>query len=97
MTTKILKAIGIGMLAGAAIFFIPFPFRFFFGFFFIFFVFRFFFWRRWGYHRYSVYGIWRDPSYAQRWRSMSDEERNAFIQKMEKELFAHADPLSSAK
>jgi hypothetical protein len=28
---------------------------------------------------------------------MSDEERKAFMQKMEKELFANADPLSSEK
>ena len=95
MTTKVLKAIGIGVIAGAAIFFVPFPFRFFFIFFLIFFAFRFFWWGRWrpGYHRYS-YGIWNNPTYAQRWHSMSDEERKAFMQKMEKELFGNADPLS---
>jgi hypothetical protein len=41
-TTKILKAILIGIVAGAAIFFIPFPFRFLLGFFLIFFIIRFF-------------------------------------------------------
>ena len=41
-TTQILKAMPVGVLAGAAIFFIPFPFRFFFGFLLIFFAFRFF-------------------------------------------------------
>ena len=100
MTAKILKAVGIGVLAGAAIFFVPFPFRFFFGFFFIFLALRFFWWGTWRYRSYRVYGdynIWNNPSYAQRWHSMSDEERKAFMQKMEKELFANADPLSAEK
>ena len=100
MTTKVLKAIGIGVLAGAAIFFVPFPFRFFFGFLLIFFMIRFFWWGRWGYRGYqgySGYGIWNNRSYAQRWHSMSDEERKAFIRKMENELFAGADPVSTEK
>lgn len=90
-TTQILKAILIGIVAGAAFFFIPFPFRFFFIFFFIFFIIRFFSWGRWGrgYWRNNPHGnyFW-NPSYTQRWQNMSDEERKAFIQKMEKELFA---------
>ena len=54
-TTHILKAILIGILAGAAIFFIPFPFRFFFGFLVIFFAFRFFAWGRWrGNYGYNI-------------------------------------------
>jgi hypothetical protein len=90
-TTKILKAILIGAVAGAAIFFVPFPFRFFFIFFFLFFAFRVFAWGRWrrGYWErdHNGYNFW-NPSYTERWRSMSDEERKAFMQKMESELFA---------
>jgi hypothetical protein len=90
-TTQILKAILFGVVAGAAIFFIPFPFRFIFIFFLVFFVIRVFAWRRWkrgnwSNHHYG-YSFW-NPSYTQRWQSMSDEERKAFIKKMEKELFA---------
>jgi hypothetical protein len=90
-TMQVLKAILIGAIAGAAIFFIPFPFRFFFIFFLIFFAFRFFTWGRWkrgyGAGNYYAHQFW-NPSYTQRWRSMSDEERKAFIKKMESELFA---------
>ena len=90
-TTQVLKAILSGIVVGAAIFFIPFPFRFFFVFFLIFFVIRFFAWGRWGrgywYRDYHGHHFW-NPSYTQRWRNMSEEERKAFIQKMEKELFA---------
>ena len=90
-TTHILKAILIGILAGAAIFFIPFPLRFFFGFLVIFFAFRFFAWGRWrgnyGYNSRGSY-FW-NPSYTQRWQSMSEEERKNFIKKMEGELFAN--------
>ena len=94
MTTKVLAAIGIGILAGAAIFFFPFPFRFFIVFFLIFFALRFFWWSRWRYGRFHGYGygIWHNPAYAQRWHNMSDEERKVFMQKMEKELFAGSDP-----
>ena len=95
MARKVLTAIGIGILAGAAIFFIPFPFRFFFFFFLIFFVIRFFWWRRWSYGGHYGYGIFNNPAYGRRWRSMSDEQRKAFIQKMEKELFAAEAPLST--
>jgi hypothetical protein len=90
-TRQVLKAILTGAIAGAAIFFIPFPFRFFFIFFFIFFAFRFFARSRWkrGYGAGNYYArqFW-NPSYTQRWQSMSDEERKAFIKKMESELFA---------
>ena len=89
-TTKILKAILLGIVAGAAIFFIPFPFRFLLGFFLIFFIIRFFAFRRWrdgyGPHNFGRHYFW-NPSYTQRWHSMSDEERKAFIKKMEAELF----------
>jgi hypothetical protein len=90
-TIQVLKAILTGVIIGAALFFIPFPFRFFFIFFLILFCIRFFAWGRWrrGYwndHPYHNY-FW-NPSYTQRWRSMSEEERKTFIQKMEKELFA---------
>jgi len=89
-TTQVLKAIIFGIVAGAALFFIPFPFRFLFGFLLIFFIIRFFAWGRWrgGYWNrdYQGYHFW-NPSYTQRWHSMSDEERKAFIKKMETELF----------
>jgi hypothetical protein len=90
-TAQVLKAILFGVVAGAAIFFIPFPFRFLFIFFLIFFIIRFFAWGRWGrgyWNRsYSGYHFW-NPSYTQRWQSMSEEERKTFIKKMETELFA---------
>lgn len=91
MTANIFKAIGIGILAGALLFFIPFPFRFFFIFFLIFFAFRFFAfgrWRRryWNDENFNRYHFW-NPSYTQKWRSMNDDERKSFIQKMENELF----------
>lgn len=99
-TTRILKAILIGAIAGAAIFFVPFPFRFFFGFLLIFFAFRFFiFGRR---HRstwrndYAPYQFMHHHVYAERWHNMSDNERKAFIKKMEGELFATAN-VSSEK
>jgi hypothetical protein len=89
-TTQVLKSIAFGIAAGAAIFFIPLPFRFFFGFFLLLFVLRAFAWSRWrrGYWKQHPgrYHFW-NPSYTQRWQNMSEEERNIFIQKMEKELF----------
>lgn len=90
-TRQILKAILFGVVAGAALFFIPFPFRFFFVFFLVFFIIRFFAWGRWrgGYWRKNDnrHYFW-NPSYTQRWQNMSEEERKAFIKKMEGELFA---------
>jgi len=84
-TIQVLKAISIGVIAGAAIFFIPFPFRFFFVFFLVVFAFRFFAWGR-SRRNYGDHHFW-NPSYTQRWQNMSEEERKAFMQKMEKELF----------
>ena len=95
MAIKVLTAIGNGMLAGAAIFFIPFPFRFFLFFFLIFFGFRFFWWRRWRYSDHYGYGVFNNPAYVRRWHSMTDEQRKAFIQKMEGELFGGEGPLST--
>jgi hypothetical protein len=90
-TTRVLKAILIGAIAGAALFFIPFPFRFFFIFFLIFFAFRFFAFGRyrgnWR-NEFTPYQFMHNDVYAERWRSMSDEERRAFLKKMEAELFA---------
>jgi len=75
-TTQILKAMPVGVLAGAAIFFIPFPFRFFFGFLLIFFAFSFFAWGRWrrnyGYNNFNSHYFW-NPSYTQRWQNMSKD------------------------
>lgn len=89
-TKQVLKAILAGVAVGAVIFFIPFPFRFFFVFFFIFFALRIFYWRKRGRYWNAKFGeqyFW-NPSYTQRWRSLSNEERKSLIQKMEKELFA---------
>lgn len=91
-TTQVLKAILIGVVAGAAIFFVPFPFRLFFIFLLIFFAFRFFaFGRRYRGGRrngFTPYQFMNNHTYAERWRNMSDDERKAFIKKMENELFA---------
>lgn len=90
-TTQVLKAILFGIVAGAAIFFVPFPFRFFLGFLLIFFAFRFFAFGRWrrSYQERGYNHFW-NPSYTQRWQSMSDDERKTFIRKMENELFTNA-------
>ena len=91
-TKQVLKAILFGAVTGAAIFFIPFPLRFFFGFLLIFFAFRFFaFGRRFkGAYRsgFAPYQFMHNHAYADRWRNMSDDERKVFIKKMESELFA---------
>ncbi len=91
-TRQVLKAIIFGVCIGAAIFFIPFPLRFIFGFLLIFFAFRFFaFGRRFrgGWRSgYAPYQFMHNHAYADRWRNMSDDERKAFIKKMESELFA---------
>jgi hypothetical protein len=89
-TTQVLKAILTGAIIGAALFFIPFPFRFFFIFFLIFFSIRFFAWGRWKrshWHDHPYRNNFWNPSYTQRWHNMSEEERKAFMQKMETELF----------
>ena len=89
MTTNIFKAILIGLLAGALLFFMPFfLFRIVIFILIISLVFRLFgFRRRWA-RGYGGYGFWNNPLYMQRWHSMSDDERKAFREKMEKELFA---------
>ncbi len=91
-TTQIVKAIVMGTVAGAALFFIPFPFRFFFIFLLIFFAFRFFAfgrrYRRGWRNDFAPYHFMHNNAYAERWRNMSDEERSAFLKKMEAELFA---------
>jgi uncharacterized membrane protein YphA (DoxX/SURF4 family) len=51
-------AIGIGLLAGAALFFIPFVFPFFFFILFFFLLSRLFFWRSWGRWRYGYGPGW---------------------------------------
>ena len=88
-TKQVLKAILFGIVAGAALFFISFPFRFLFGFLLIFFIIRAFAFRRrmhhWG-NGFNRNHFW-NPSYTQRWQSMNEEERKIFIQKMESELF----------
>ena len=56
------RAIFIGLLIGAALFFAPFVFPFFIFFFFIFFLSRFFFGRRWGRWGYGYGPRWGYPS-----------------------------------
>ena len=90
-TTQILKAIAFGVLAGAAIFFVHIPFPFFLAVIFIFFAFRFLGGRRrWGWHHgyYEGYNFWHNPENACKWHSMTPDQRKAFTEKMERELFA---------
>jgi len=90
MSNRVLKAIGIGLLAGTAIYFAPFFLvRVLIFFLIIGLIFRLFGWRR---RWYRGYGFWHNPAYARRWHSMTDEERKAFMEKMEKELFNKQDP-----
>jgi hypothetical protein len=86
MTTQILKAIFAGIVAGIAIFMLPFlVLRVIIFILLIRLAFRLFGGRSyWGGRR----GFWRNPAYASRWHSMSPEERKIFMDKMEKELFA---------
>lgn len=91
MTTNVFKAVLIGLLAGVLLFFMPF---------FLFrvvivilvfnLIFRLFGFRRRWYWGHGGHGFWNNPMYMQRWYSMSDEERKAFKEKMEKELFTGA-------
>ena len=89
MTTKVLKAILVGLLAGTLIFFVPFfLFRVLIVILIISLIFRLFgFRRRWS-RGYGGHGFWNNPANMQRWCSMSEVERKAFKEKMEKELFA---------
>lgn len=83
----IVKAIAAGILAGVALFLAPFfLLRILFVVLIIGFIVRLFGGRRRHWHR--GYGFWHNPEYVRRWRSMTDEERRAFMAKMEKELFA---------
>lgn len=87
MTTQILKAILLGILGGALLFFMPFfIFRVLFIVLIISLLFRFFGFRRRWYRGNEGYNFW-NPSYTQRWQNMTAEERKAFTEKMEKELF----------
>ena len=75
MYYRIFKPIIIGILIGAALFFMPFfILRVFLFFFIIGAVFRFFWWRRW--NRWN--GYWYGPRFADSIRNMSDEQYNRF-------------------
>lgn len=93
MIQQLFKVIVGGILAGIALFLLPFLLiRLLIVFLLVGMIFRLFGWRkrRWHHHHHSFYGI--DPqkryAYAQRWRNMSNEERTQFMQKMETELFS---------
>lgn len=89
MTTNVLKAISIGLLAGVLLFFIPFfLFRVLIIILIISLIFRLIgFRRRWS-RGFGGYSFWNNPVYMQRWWSMSDDERKIFKEKMGKELFS---------
>ena len=89
MTTNVFKAILIGLLAGVLLFFMPFfLFRVLIVILIISLIFRLFGFRRRWTGGYGGYGFWNNPANMQRWCSMDDDEKKAFKEKMEKELFA---------
>jgi hypothetical protein len=90
MQTQVTRAILIGLLSGVLLFFMPFfLLRVVFIFLLIGLIFRLSGFRRRWYGDHGGRGFWSNPEYARRWHNMSNEERNAFKQKMEKELFAN--------
>jgi len=89
MATNILKAILAGFLTGVLIFFMPFfLLRFLFIALIIGLIFRLVGFRRRWHGASGPYSFWRNPDYRQRWHNMSREEKKAFREKMEQELFA---------
>jgi hypothetical protein len=89
MTTNVFKAILIGLLAGALLFFMPFfLFRVLVVILIITLLFRLFGFRQRWQGRYGGQGFWNNPLVLQRWCNMSDDERKIFKEKMEKEIFA---------
>lgn len=95
MTKQVLKVIAMGILAGTAIFIMPF----FIVKLIVFFLITGLIFRLLGKggHWRRGYGIDRKKRYAfaKRWHSMSGEDRKSFMEKMEKELFNQAGPSSA--
>jgi hypothetical protein len=92
MIQQTFKVVLGGVLAGFALFMIPF-FLFKLVIFFLLagLIFRLFGGKRYWHHRHAFYGITHQKkhAYVQRWRSMNEDERSSFLQKMETELFNH--------
>ncbi len=89
MIQQILKIILGGVLAGLALFIMPFVLMKLVIFFLLLaLIFRLFGGRRRWYYRHAFYGInpQKKQEYAQRWRNMTEEERSIFIQKTEEAL-----------
>ncbi|MBX9782717.1 MAG: hypothetical protein K2X48_05400 [Chitinophagaceae bacterium] len=90
MIQQIFKVIPGGVLAGFALFIMPFILiKLVIFFLLIGLLFRLFGGRRRWHHRHAFYGInpQKKHEYAQRWRNMNEDERKSFLQKMESELF----------
>lgn len=87
-TNRVLKAIAFIIAAGAVIFFIPFLLMLFTVLALLFFAVRFFTRSRRHNNYYAHHGHhFRHPFFAQRWQYMSEKDRKAFAQKMERELY----------
>jgi hypothetical protein len=89
MIQQILKVALGGVLAGLALFIMPFVLMKLVIFFLLLgLIFRLFGGRKRWYYRHAFYRInpQKKQEYAQRWRSMNEEERSSFIQKMEEAL-----------
>lgn len=85
MKRDILKPIAIGILAGVALYTLPFFFfRGFFFFLVIWLIFRFVFWGRWGYGRWGYRHAGIHPAFADTIRNMSDDEYEAFKKKFDR-------------
>jgi len=88
MSNQLVKVIVAGILGGVALFLLPFSLIRVVVFFLIVStiirMFRPHGWRRGG------FGPWHDHRYSDRWRNMTDEERRAFRDKMDKEFFSPA-------
>lgn len=90
MIQQIFKVVLGGILAGFALFIMPFVLVKLVIFFLLLgLIFRLFGGRRRWHHRHAFYGInpQKRHEYPQRWHSMSEEERKTFLQKMESEFF----------
>ena len=95
MNREILKPIAIGILAGAAMYGLPFFFfRGFLFFFVIWLLFRFVFWGRWGRGRWGYRDGGIHPAFADTIRKMSDEEYEAFRKKFDRDRMSEEDERS---
>lgn len=93
MQTQVIRAMLTGLLSGVLLFLMPFfLLRVVFIFLLIGLIFRVSGFRGRWYRRYGNTGFWSNPEYARCWHNMSDEEKKAFKQKMENELFSNSNP-----